>query len=62
MLSFSQLQKELAFEVQHRYTNKIFECSSPVELITPTKAFIAEIAALVIPDILVEFRPKDMPP
>ncbi len=62
MLTFTQLQQQLAFEIQNRYTKKIFNCYSPVDVNAPIKAFITEIADLVLLDTLVVFRPKEIPP
>ena len=62
MLSFAHLQQQLALDIQTRFTKKIFACTTTAELIAPTKAFITEVASFALPDLLVMFRQKDMPP
>jgi hypothetical protein len=62
MLSFAHLQQQLALDIQNRFTKKIFACTTTAELIAPTKAFITEVASLALPDLLVMFRQKEMPP
>lgn len=62
MLSIVHLQQQLAFDVQTRYTKKIFECASASDLVEPTKAFINEVANLALPEFEVILSQKDMPP
>ena len=61
-MSAAHLQQQLALDIQNRFTKKIFACTTTAELIAPTKAFITEVASLALPDLLVMFRKKDMPP
>ena len=51
MLSYAQLQKQLAIDAQARFTKKIFDTPSLAELADPAKAFITEVASLALPDI-----------
>ncbi len=62
MLSFANLQQQLAFDVANRFTKKVFECTCPSDLILPTQALISEVTALALPELQVVFRPKEMPP
>jgi hypothetical protein len=57
-------QQKLAFDVQQRFekqifdcrssadrfTEQIFDCSSSADLVAPTKALIAEVAELALPE------------
>ena len=50
MLSFNLQQQKLALVVQHFFTKQMFDCRSSADLVAPTKAFIAEVAELVLPE------------
>ena len=45
----------------HEYGKHIFQSKSLLDLAEPSKAMIRKVVELVLPDELVEFRPKIMP-
>ena len=46
----------------HEYGKHIFQSKSLLDLAGPSKAMIRKVVEIVLPDELVEFRPRVMPP